>query len=180
VVRMPGVLERKRPQRLVLRFAMAFVALVLAFSACVQIDYVVFDSAATSAISRVAAAAIVGLMSLAGAVVERSGQVIIYHAASFEILSDCTGIEVMGLFAAAVIAFPCRWRPRLTVLGFGLPILLVLNVVRMISLIYVGAHWPMALSYGHLYVWPVVLLTVALGIWLQWALRVTNDLRVVP
>jgi exosortase/archaeosortase family protein len=50
----------------------------------------------------------------------------------------------------------------------GLPILLLINFVRMISLVLIGPHWPEFHDVGHLYTWPAIIITVALALWLTW------------
>jgi len=162
---------------LVRRFALTFFALVLLFSVLVHVDVEFFAGVTTRMLTRNVAAVVAAVMNLAGADVTHSDEIIVYRSNSFEVLADCTGIEVMGLFAAAVLAFPSLWRRRAAALAVGIPALMVLNLMRMISLIYIGARSATALHYGHLYVWPVVLLTVALGMWLQWARSASGDLH---
>ena len=168
---------RKNERALVRRFALSFFALVLLFSAAVHVDVQFFNGVTTRHLTRYVATVVAGVMSLAGAEVTQSGEIIVYRTSSFEVLGDCTGIEVIGLFTAAVLAFPSRWRQRLGALALGIPMLMGLNLLRMISLIYLGARSPTALHYGHLYVWPIVLLTAALGMWLQWARSASGDLH---
>ena len=159
------------------RFTLNFLALVALFSALIHIDIEAFDGVTTRWMTRHVAEVVAQTMSLGGADVAHNDDLITYRATTFEVLADCTGVEVIGLFVAAVLAFPARWRDRLAALLAGIPVLLLLNLARMITLIYFGARSATALHYGHLYVWPIILLTTALGIWLQWARSASGDLR---
>lgn len=77
------------------------------------------------------------------------------------------------------MAFPSAWRHRLLGLALGIPALLLVNLVRMVTLILVGASSAKALDIGHVYVWPVIVLTMAMVIWLHWARIAVRDPRTV-
>lgn len=168
-----------RPAAVTLRFSLTFLALVMLFSILVSLDVYLFDGA-TGKLATTCVAHIAGLMlSLLDANVVTSGNLISYKSSAFEIVTDCTGIEVIELFVAAVLAFPTRWHYRLAGLGLGIPTLGVLNLIRVVTLISVGGRWPEALHYGHLYVWPAIVLAAALGMWVYWARLATDDARLL-
>ncbi len=159
----------RNPNALAWRFALGFLALALLVSAAVRADAIWFDGELTAGMNRQVAQVVGGSMGLLGASVDVRGNTIRYGASAFSIATDCTGIEVMGLFAAAVLAFPSTWRRKLKGLAIGLPALMLVNLIRMMSLIFVGATSTRALDLGHHYVWPVIVLALALSIWLAWA-----------
>jgi exosortase H (IPTLxxWG-CTERM-specific) len=167
------------PNALVWRFALTFIGLALVFSALVRLDESLLNRELGTWLTHHVAAVVISAMQLLGAGVSGSGDTVFYGSSVFEILPDCTGIEFVGLFTAAVLAFPSSWKDRLVALLVGIPVLAVLNLARMVSLIYIGSHSSQALKYGHLYVWPVVLLAVSLGIWLGWARRAARDPRLL-
>lgn len=164
---------------LVLRFALAFFGLVLLFSALVRVDIGLLDGVATGWLTNHAAAAVAAALRSLGLPAVDLGNQITLDASRFEIVANCTGIEIVGLFVAATLAFPSRWRDRFKGLAIGVPALIGLNLIRMMSLIYIGAHFARALDYGHLYVWPMLLLAAALGMWLAWARSVAGGERLV-
>jgi exosortase H (IPTLxxWG-CTERM-specific) len=170
-----GPRSSPNPTTLVWRFALTFIGLALAFSALVRIDESVLGRVLGMSLTNFVGTVVVSLMRLFGLGVTGTGPTIFYQSSAFEILPDCTGIEFIGLFSAAVLAFPSRWRDRLMALSVGIPVLIVLNLIRMMSLIYIGARSSEALKYGHLYVWPVVLLAISLGMWLGWARKAARD-----
>jgi exosortase/archaeosortase family protein len=158
------------------RFTARFIAFVLAFSVLYQIDMEGFDGAVTwrfcDAAAQVAGA-FVAVLYDGDAVVERN--LIIHGDFKFEIIPECTGLEVIALFAAAVLAFPTSWVNRGRALLRGTGMLLLLNLVRIVSLVYVGARSETALEYGHYYVWPIFILTAGLGIWLFWIAEAARE-----
>jgi exosortase H (IPTLxxWG-CTERM-specific) len=160
---------------LVLRFVLRFFAFVFLISVLARVDLNLFEGAANRALTHQSAWVVASTLSLFGADVTRRGATIVYRSSAFKIIDECTGVEVIGLFVAAILAFPSAWRHRLLGLALGIPALLVLNLIRMVSLIFIGAGSTKALDFGHVYVWPVIVLTMALGIWLYWARIAVRD-----
>jgi exosortase/archaeosortase family protein len=155
--------------RLVLRFSLVFLGYVLLFSVLVRIDEVLLGGAVSGGLSRFVARGAVFFLNLLGAGAVLSESTITYGSRSFRIVPECTGVEVIGLFVAAVLAFPARWKSRVRGLALGIPALAALNGIRVLTLVYAGARSPKALDYGHLYVWPVIVLGVTVALWLSWA-----------
>ncbi len=88
------------------------------------------------------------------------------HAVSVE--SDCNGIEATLLLLCAVLAFPASWRARLVGAAFGLLVIQGLNLVRIISLVYLSQWDESVFKWTHEYLWPGLLILVALGIFGWW------------
>jgi len=158
-----------------LRFVLRFFAFVFLLSVLVRLDFNYFDRALTQGLTHHSAWVVASTLSLFGADVTRRGATIVYQSSAFRIIDECTGIEVIGLFVAAVLAFPSPWRHRLVGLALGIPALLTLNLIRMVTLIVIGAGSMKALDIGHVYVWPVIVLTMALVLWLRWARIAVRD-----
>ena len=169
-------LDKGGPGSLV-RFSVIFLLLAFLLSVLTRIDEVAFRSTALYALNRTVASTVATLMSLGGTPVLHNGNTILYGADAFIIIADCTGIDVVGLYVAAVFAFPSDWRKKGWGVVFGVLVLMGVNLVRIVSLIYIGARWPEALEYGHLYVWPVLVLAVGLGLWLSWVRRTVRGTR---
>ena len=49
---------------------------------------------------------------------------------------------------------------------------MVVNFVRVVSLVYVGNYMPSLLEIGHLYVWPVIVIIAGVSTLLLWADRI--------
>ena len=160
-----------------LGFVLRFFAYVLLMSVLVRVDANSFGGALNRGLTERSAAAVASTLSLFGADATRRKATIIYSSTAFRVIDECTGVEVIGLFVAAVLAFPSAWRHRLFGLALGIPSLLLLNLIRMVTLILVGAGSAKALDIAHVYVWPVIVLTMAMVIWLYWARIAVRDPR---
>ena len=88
------------------------------------------------------------------------------HAVS--IRRGCNAIEPAWFFCAAVLAFPGHWKRKPAGLVVGVASLLALNLVRIVSLYFIGLHLPQFFPAAHLEVWPVVFILVALALWIAW------------
>lgn len=98
-----------------------------------------------------------------------SGNVVTFNAASaFEIISECTAIYIVPIFAAAVLAAPVGWRQRAGALSWGIPLLLVFNLARLVVLALIKLHWPAAFDLFHEYLWQVLFGATVIIAWWLW------------
>lgn len=87
---------------------------------------------------------------------------------SVTIEAGCNGIEAAIVLIAAMLAFPASWKLRLYGVLAGLAAVQALNVVRVISLFYLG-QWNMAVfEWAHLYLWQALIMLDVLVVWLIW------------
>lgn len=84
------------------------------------------------------------------------------------ILAGCNGLEAMIVLLAAVVAYPAPWKHRLIGLAAGSVAIGLLNLVRIVSLFYIGQWNRTAFEWAHLYVWQVLIMLDALVVWLVW------------
>lgn len=94
---------------------------------------------------------------------------------SLEIIFECTAILPIVLFAAAVAATPTAKRAKLWALGWGLPTIVLFNLVRLVSLVYIGRLAPKAFEIVHLLIWQPFIILFALALWLLWLERVRSS-----
>ena len=91
---------------------------------------------------------------------------------SISIKKGCDAIAPTMLFAAAVIAFPAPWRKRLIGIALGAPILLVINLVRIITLWYASKYASRdTFELLHVDIWQPAFILLALVMWMVWALK---------
>ncbi|SEA80871.1 exosortase H, IPTLxxWG-CTERM-specific [Thiothrix caldifontis] len=80
----------------------------------------------------------------------------------------CNGVEAMIVLLAAIIAFPAPLRYKLTGLFWGFIAIQSMNLLRIISLFYLG-QWSQALfDWAHLYIWQALIMLDALVVFLIW------------
>ena len=88
------------------------------------------------------------------------GKVLQFRDTGFavSIEAGCNGVEAAIVLIAAIIAFPASWRDRLLAIGLGFLAIQVINLIRIISLFYLG-NWNMdVFSWIHLYLWPALIM----------------------
>ena len=82
--------------------------------------------------------------------------------------AGCNGLEAYIILVAAVIAFPSTWRQKLYGLTFGFLAVQGINIIRVISLFYLG-QWNMkAFEFAHEYLWQALIMLDVLIFWLLW------------
>ena len=88
------------------------------------------------------------------------GKVLQFKDSGFavSIEAGCNGVEATIVLIAAICAFPASWRARLIAIGLGFLAIQMLNIVRIISLFYLG-NWNLEyFSWIHLYLWPALIM----------------------
>ena len=84
--------------------------------------------------------------------------------------ASCSGGDAMALCLGAVLAFPATWSARLRGAGIGLLVIAAFNIVRIGNLSLVAAY-PSLLDLLHIYVWPAILILVAVAYVYAWMRR---------
>lgn len=120
----------------------------------------------TAALAEVSAA----IMKAFDSEVASSG-VIIYSTTrpwAVEIAAGCDGIEGLIILFSAILAFPAPWGYRLLGMAIGFVAVQGLNLLRIISLYYLGQWSEAAFEWFHLYLWQALIILDAMVVWLLW------------
>jgi exosortase H (IPTLxxWG-CTERM-specific) len=151
------------------RFLAIFVAVQIALFSLEMLEPV--RRAVVDPWTNALAAGSVWLVSTFDAKVVASGAVLrsLGNGFAVEIQAGCNGVEACITLAAAILAFPATWRHRALGLALGFVAVQALNVVRIVSLFYLG-QWSMrAFEVAHLYLWQALILVDALAVFIVWA-----------
>lgn len=84
------------------------------------------------------------------------------------IAPGCDGIEAVIILVSAILAFPSPWKHKLIGIGIGFLAIQALNLVRIISLFYMGQWDKTWFDWFHLYLWQALIVLDALAVWLIW------------
>ena len=107
--------------------------------------------------------------------VENQGKITLCaENASVVIRGGCNGLEALFIMAAAVIAYPTSLSVRTRALLLYIPILFLLNLFRVVMLLYVVARHPDYVDLFHLQVGQGLLVVFIFGFWMhyvRWAHR---------
>lgn len=96
---------------------------------------------------------------------------------TFEVMieNDCNGAWAHLILLASVLAYPATGRERLVGLVVAQPVLAILNLLRIVALVLIGAYWPSMFRAAHVYVFQFLIIGCALALFVWWA-----DRRVRP
>ncbi|WP_295430904.1 exosortase H [uncultured Thiodictyon sp.] len=115
----------------------------------------------------------VALMQTWDSEIAAQGKIIWNTANGFavSIEAGCNGVEAGIILAAAMLAFPASWVQKLLGIAIGLVTVQVLNLVRIVTLFYLGQWHPTAFEWAHLYIWQALIMLdvlVVFMVWLRW------------
>jgi exosortase H (IPTLxxWG-CTERM-specific) len=119
------------------------------------------------------------LVTLFDPSVVAAGKVIRSTANGFavSIEAGCNGVEATIVLLAAMLAFPAPWRYKALGLAIGIAAVQLLNVVRVISLFYIGQWNRDVFEWAHQYVWQALIMLDVLVVWLIWVRRIPRGER---
>ena len=110
------------------------------------------------------------LVTLFDASAVATGKVLMNPKTGFGISIEpgCNGVEACIVLIGAILAFPATWKHRFLGIAAGIVAVQALNVIRVISLFYLG-QWNMKVfSFAHEYLWQALIMLDVLVVWLLW------------
>jgi len=123
-----------------------------------------FTASATSAIA-----------NLFGGSTTVDGSLVTSPDFAMSIVFGCTAIVPIGIFISAVLAYPCTARQKAVGIVLGIVVLYVLNLVRTVSLYFIGVHFSQGVfDTAHFLIWQPVMILTAIVLWLFWVERLVR------
>ena len=110
-------------------------------------------------------------LSVLGEAVRVEGVSLYSPLLNMRIVSECTAITPTIVFTSAVLAFPSKVSAKLKGVFLGTLALYVINLMRVVSLYYIGTHSPEQMEFAHIVVWQAIMVFFAIGLWSLWAAR---------
>jgi exosortase H (IPTLxxWG-CTERM-specific) len=89
--------------------------------------------------------------------------------------NGCNAINVTILLWSAILVYPAPWVQKLKGLAAGTLILHAINLLRIISLYYLGRYNKSWFEFAHLYLWESLIVVDTLVIFWGWALVVRRS-----
>lgn len=121
-------------------------------------------------LSRNIASVSAGILTFLGEEVFLYGRVVgITGAAGVEIVDGCNGIAAIGLFLGFIFAYPGAWMPRIYFSIFGIAVIYLVNVARIVSLSFIQEYWPQGFDFTHDYSTTAIFYIVIFILWMVWA-----------
>lgn len=116
-------------------------------------------------------------LKLLGLEVGVSGRIVSMPNFSIEVVGECTGLYEMLILLAAMIAYPANWKKKLIGAGLGIPLLYLINIVRMVFITVMGNWSPNTFEFLHLYFWQVAMILIIVSVWVLWIQKVVHRER---
>jgi len=85
------------------------------------------------------------------------------------IYNGCNGLITSLIFISGVLAFPARASAKLIGVIGGLLAIQLINLVRIVSLFYIGIFLPQHFSDAHIFVWQSLVIIAGISLWIVWA-----------
>ena len=110
------------------------------------------------------------LMTVFDADVISYGRIIQSQATGFgvSIEAGCNGVEAVIILMAGMVAFPAPMRLKLIGVLIGCVAVQAANILRVISLYYLGKWDKEVFDFAHLYLWQALIMLDVLVVWLLW------------
>ena len=171
----PGGDPKGTARRRSVLFLVRFVVLLAAFAFLVAWkpvnDHVIVPF--TAGVAHASAA----LLNLLSEKVSVAGTELRTAGFSVDIENGCNGVETALLFCSAVLAFPASWRAKLSGLALGFFAIQLLNLVRVVTLFWIGHHRPALFSAAHTVLWQSAVVIAGVLLFLLWASRQKDSVR---
>jgi archaeosortase B (VPXXXP-CTERM-specific) len=136
--------------------------------------YRLFGTPLVDAVSVWTASSTASVLGLLGTSVSTEGTIVGSADFAYRIVAECTAIGPILLFVGAVIAYPATVRNKILGVGLGIVSLSLINLIRLVSLFYIGAAFPRYLPMAHLLIWQAAIIISAILIWLFWVDRASR------
>ncbi len=94
---------------------------------------------------------------------------------AYEIYYRCTGFLPVAFLTVSILAYPGSLRRKYIGLAVGVPILIGLNLARLVHLFYLGVYNPAAFNFAHAVLWEALLVLAIIGLWLGWTKWVASQ-----
>ena len=88
---------------------------------------------------------------------------------SVSIFNGCNGLITTMILVTAVLAFPTSWRARWIGIAGGIAGVQIINMIRIVSLYYIGVYFPRYFNSAHVVVWQSIVILFGIALWVAWA-----------
>lgn len=106
---------------------------------------------------------------LLGAHGRAEGNVVISSVSAFRVITECTAVYPAVILVSAIVAHPASWKHRLLGGGLGIPALVLVNLIRLLSLSFIEHWFPNMGEAPHLIVGQSLMVFFTVLFWLVWA-----------
>lgn len=157
----------KQALKEVIRLYLLFGAYLSVFVIAFQIDAV--HKTIVQPFTSLVAGSSMLVMNLFGAVADVHGCTLSTPVYSINVVDGCNGIYATAILIAGILAYPRRLRDKVMGIVLGVAAIFIVNLGRVISLFYLGEHYPDIFDEVHVYAWQPIIIIWAIFVWDYWA-----------
>lgn len=92
----------------------------------------------------------------------------IYGDSGVEVVDRCNGLAALGLFLGFVIAYPGKWKYKVSFSLLGIGVIYLTNLFRILFLTIAKVQWPGYFGVMHDYTTSTIFYIVIFGLWMLW------------
>jgi archaeosortase B (VPXXXP-CTERM-specific) len=102
------------------------------------------------------------------------GNIITLRNDTWNVTSECTAVNAVFLFISFILAYSSTFKSKAVGLIAGVPLILTVNILRLVVLGHVTEYWPKQAKLFHDYVWETIFLFFIIALWFAWINLVVN------
>ncbi len=110
-------------------------------------------------------------LSLVGIKTIVQGEDILLGSFSLRIVEECTALFASLIYVSCVLAYPANLKSKLIGIGFGVPVIQAVNIIRLVILSITGLYYPGIFEFVHTYIWQSIFIIFVIAVWLVWLER---------
>jgi exosortase/archaeosortase family protein len=153
----------------ILRFAVVYCSFLAGFQALFLLW--IARSSAFRGYLEILSQLTAAVLGVAGYEVDRSGASLFVESHPIKVVAGCDGLQPAAFLVGAIAASPAPARRKLLGATIGVTAVLLLNLVRVLSLIITSVEAPSILETLHQSIWPMAIMLFALAFWVSWAFQ---------
>lgn len=93
---------------------------------------------------------------------------------TWNVTSECTAVNAVFLFISFILAYTSSFRSKAVGIVSGIPLIVAVNILRLVALGWVTEYWPARAHFFHDYVWETIFLFFIVALWFVWINLVVN------
>lgn len=108
------------------------------------------------------------VLSILGQGTSATGSILSSSEFSVNVQEGCDAIVPTILYMTAVLVFPTSWKNKSSGLLIGIPLLFLLNLIRIITLFLTGIYAPKLFEFMHVEFWQALFILCTVLIFISW------------
>lgn len=81
---------------------------------------------------------------------------------------NCNGFKLFSIFSIFILAYPTNWKSKIWYIPFGIIIVHLANVLRIMALVLINDYNPAYLDFNHDYTFTIFVYSIIFGLWYWW------------